>query len=52
VAMVIAVKAVLDYNNIGKAVIVVVIGFLVNLCVTALLTAMFIGSAIMRGALS
>ena len=51
-AMVIAVKAVLDYNNIGKAVIVVVIGFLVNLCVTALLTAMFIGSAIMRGALS
>ncbi len=51
-AMVIAVKAVLDYTNIGKAVIVVVIGFIVNMIVTAMLTAMFIGSAIMRGGLS
>src|SRR4029453_16414891 len=52
VAMVIAVRAVLDYTQTGKAVIVVVLGFLVNLCVTWLLTAMFIGTAIMRGALS
>jgi hypothetical protein len=51
-AMVIAVKAVLDYTNIGKAVIVVVIGFIVNMIVTAMLTAFFIGSAIMRGGLS
>ena len=51
VAMVIAVKAVLDYNNIGKAVIVVVIGFIVNLCVTFFMTALFVGSAIMRGAM-
>jgi hypothetical protein len=51
-AMVIAVKAVLDYTNIGKAVIVVVIGFIVNMIVTAMLTALFIGSAIMRGGLS
>jgi hypothetical protein len=48
-AMVIAVKAVLDYSNIGKAVIVVVIGFIVNLCVSALLAMMFWGSAMLRG---
>jgi hypothetical protein len=48
-AMVIAVKAVLDYSNIGKAVIVVVIGFIVNLCVSALLATMFWGSAMLRG---
>ena len=50
-AMVIAVKAVLDYDTIGKAIIVVVIGFFVNLCVTVLLGMMFIGSAMMRGAM-
>jgi hypothetical protein len=48
-AMVIAVKAVLDYSNIGKAVVVVVIGFIVNLCVSALLAMMFWGSAMLRG---
>jgi hypothetical protein len=50
-AMVIAVKAVLDYNTIGKAIIVVVIGFFVNLCVTVLLGMMFVGSALMSGAM-
>ena len=50
-AMVVAVRAVLDYTNTGKAVIVVVIGFCVNLFVTFLLTAMFIGSAVLRGAM-
>jgi hypothetical protein len=48
-AMVIAVREVLDYTNTGKAVIVVVIGFLVNLIVTWMLAAMFIGSAMIRG---
>ena len=51
-AMVIAVKAVLDYDSIGKAVIVVVIGFIVNMMVTLLLGMMFLGTALMRGALS
>ena len=50
-AMVIAVKAVLDYDTIGKAIIVVVIGFFVNLCVTVLLGMMFVGSALMSGAM-
>jgi len=50
-AMVIAVKAVLDYSTIGKAVIVVVIGFFVNLCVTVLLGMLFVGSALMSGAM-
>ena len=50
-AMVIAVKAVLDYSTIGKAVIVVVIGFFVNLCVTVLLGMLFLGSALMSGAM-
>ena len=51
-AMVVAVRAVLDYNTIGKAVIVVVIGFLVNLFVTFLLGLLFVGSALMRSAMS
>ena len=51
-AMVIAVKAVLDYDTIGKAVIVVLIGFCVNFMVTLLLGMLFLGSAVMRGALS
>jgi hypothetical protein len=50
-AMVIAVKAVLDYDTIGKAIVVVVIGFVVNLCVTFMLGALFLGSALMSGAL-
>jgi hypothetical protein len=50
-AMVIAVKAVLDYDTVGKAIIVVVIGFFVNMCVTALLGMLFVGSALMSGAM-
>jgi hypothetical protein len=51
-AMVVAVKAVLDYTDTFKAVIVVIIGFVVNLVITMLLGAMFIGSAMISGALS
>jgi hypothetical protein len=51
-AMVIAVKAVLDYTDTFKAVIVVVIGFVVNLVVSAILTAMFLGGAMLTGAFS
>src|SRR4051794_38068315 len=50
-AMVIAVKAVLDYDTVGKAIVVVVIGFFVNLCVRLLLGAMLLGSALMSGAM-
>ena len=46
-AMVVAVKSVLDYSNIGKAVIVVVIGFIINICVTFMLSAMMWGSTMM-----
>ena len=49
VAMVIAVRAVLDYSNTGKAVIVVLIGFVVNLCASALLAMMFFGSRMIGG---
>ena len=45
VAMVFAVKAVLDYKDFAKPVIVVVIGFVIQLCVMALLTAATLGSA-------
>lgn len=48
-AMVIAVRQVLDYSTTGKAVIVVVIGFLVNLIVSVMLRAMFIGSSVLMG---
>src|SRR4029453_8865861 len=51
-AMVIAVEAVLGYDTIGNGVIVVVIGFCVNFMVTLLLGMLFLGSALMRGALS
>jgi Yip1-like protein len=50
-AMVVAVRAALDYSTIGKAIIVVVIGWVVNLMVSAMLAALFIGTALMRGAL-
>lgn len=51
-AMVIAVREVLDYTDTVKAVIVVVIGWLIQLIVTFLLGMMFVGSAWMSGALS
>jgi hypothetical protein len=49
-AMVIAVKQVLDYTDTFKAVIVVIIGFVVNLVVTGILGAMFLGTALLSGA--
>lgn len=51
-AMVIAVREVLDYTDTMKAVIVVVIGWLIQLVVMALLGMMFLGSAMMSGMLS
>jgi hypothetical protein len=40
-AMIVAVKAVLDYSTVGKAIVVVLIGFVCNLVVTAILSAAF-----------
>jgi hypothetical protein len=40
-AMVVAVKAVLDYSTIGKAIVVVIIGFIVNICITFFLSLLF-----------
>ena len=51
-AMVVAVQAVLDYSTLGKAVVVVVIGFVVNFMVTALLGTLFLGWALMRSAMA
>ena len=49
-AMVIAVRSVLDYTNTGKAVVVVIIGFIISLIVNAILAFAFIGTSMMRGA--
>lgn len=51
-AMVIAVRTVLDYTETWKAVVVVLIGFVVNLIVTMMMAAMFFGTAVMRGLVS
>ena len=51
-AMVIAVREVLDYTDTVKAVIVVVIGWLVQLVVLGILGLMFLGSAMMTGMMS
>lgn len=51
-AMVIAVREVLDYTETIKAVIVVVIGFVAYLIVGAILGMIFVGSAMMTGAMS
>jgi hypothetical protein len=42
-AMVVAVRQVLDYSTLGKAVVVVLIGFVINLCVTLLILAPMFG---------
>ena len=42
-AMVIAVRQVLDYSTTGKAIVVVLIGFVINLCVTMLILAPLLG---------
>jgi hypothetical protein len=50
VIMVVAVRTVLDYSNTGRAIIVVLIGFVVYWIVSFLiLTPLFIGSALMNG---
>jgi Yip1-like protein len=43
-AMVVAVKSVLDYSTVGKAVVVVLIGFVVNIVVTLLILTPLIGA--------
>jgi hypothetical protein len=48
-AMVIAVKSVLDYSTIGKAVIVVLVGFVINLIISFLVIAPMIGMRLMAG---
>lgn len=50
-AMVVAVRQALDYSSTGKAVIVVVIGFLVNLAVSMLFATMAIGTAFLRSSM-
>jgi Na+/proline symporter len=47
-AMVVAVREVLDYSNTGKAVVVVIIGFIVNLCVTFFIAVLFGGASLLR----
>lgn len=47
-AMVIAVRTVLDYTETWKAIVVVLIGFVVNVIVTMMMAAMFFGSALLR----
>jgi hypothetical protein len=51
-AMVIAVKQVLDYANIGKAVIVVIIGFIVNLIIVMFFGALMLGGAVLGNMMS
>src|SRR5690606_26342940 len=46
-AMVVAVREVLDYSDYVKPVIVVIIGFVVQLIIVGMMTAMFIGGAIL-----
>ena len=48
-AMVVAVKAVLDYSTVGKAVVVVLIGFVVNIVVTLLILAPLMGARMLMG---
>ena len=49
VIMVIAVRTVLDYSNTGRAIIVVVIGFIINLIISGILGLMFFGAAMIAG---
>jgi len=48
-AMVVAVRTVLDYSTTGKAIVVVLIGFVVNLIVTFLLITPLIGARLLMG---
>jgi Yip1 domain len=48
-AMVVAVKAVLDYSTVGKAIVVVLIGFVINLLLSFLILAPLFGARMMMG---
>jgi hypothetical protein len=48
-AMVVAVRAVLDYSTIGKAIIVVIIGFVAYLLVTMLILLPLFGARMLAG---
>ena len=47
--MVIAVRQVLDYSTTGKAIVVVLIGFVIYLCVTFLILAPLLGIRLLMG---
>jgi len=49
-AMVVAVKSVLDYTNVGKAIVVVLMGFIVYCICWAMFMAAMLGTAMMRRA--
>jgi Yip1 domain len=49
IIMVIAVRSVLDYTSTGRAVIVVLIGWVIYMIVTAILGLMFFGASMMMG---
>ena len=49
VIMVIAVKVVLDYSNYGRAIIVVIIGWIVSWIVWALIMIPYVGTRMMMG---
>jgi hypothetical protein len=48
-AMVIAVRQVLDYSTTGKAIVVVLIGFVINLVITLLIMVPFFGARLLFG---
>ena len=48
-AMVVAVRQVLDYSTTGKAIVVVLIGFVINLVVTLMILAPYLGARAMFG---
>ena len=48
-AMVVAVQAVLDYSTVGKAIVVVLIGFVINIIITFLLLVPLFGARLMMG---
>ena len=48
-AMVIAVRQVLDYSTIGKAIIVVLIGWIINIILTMIILAPLFGMRLLMG---
>jgi hypothetical protein len=49
VIMVVAVRTVLDYSSTGRAIIVVLIGWVIYWMVAAILGVMFLGAALVHG---